>query len=219
MNEAKYSAYINDKLIRFEGVYNRHPDDEIEGTRIISEGSYSFDEIIRKMGMTVSWPGVLYLSDSPKRSWEEFVSHFRLQEAAGGLVKNEKGKYLVIFRRGKWDLPKGKIEYDESPKQAALREVREECGIENLEIVRPISVTFHTYPHNGKQILKKTHWYLMEGNSSDVLKAQSEEDIELVEWMSENKIYQKVFANTYFSIQNLLKGYFSQKSSIETDKT
>ena len=38
-----------------------------------------------------------------------FLSMFKIIEAAGGIVKNEKGESLFILRRGKWDLPKGKI--------------------------------------------------------------------------------------------------------------
>ena len=60
---------------------------------------------------------------------DEFSCMFRFIEAAGGLVQNSNGDYLIIFRYGKWDLPKGKLETNERIQDAALREVSEETGI------------------------------------------------------------------------------------------
>ncbi|MBP6334822.1 MAG: NUDIX domain-containing protein [Bacteroidia bacterium] len=208
---SKYSAFINDKLIRFSDIYDKHEDTGIVGLKIVSGSSHPVSDVVESLEIKKEWKGVLYLSDSPKRSWEEFVSLFQLQEAAGGLVKNELEEYLMIFRRDKWDLPKGKIDYDESPEVAALREVREECGVEELEIVKSLQTTFHSYPHKNKKVLKKTHWYLMTGDSADILAPQLEEDIERVEWMDEQRIREEVFVNTYHSIQQLLLEYFEKK--------
>ena len=60
--------------------------------------------------------------------------------AAGGLVTNDKNELLTMFRRGKWDLPKGKLDEEETIEACALREVREETGIE------PVSYTHLTLP-------------------------------------------------------------------------
>ena len=70
-----------------------------------------------------------------------FTSQFKFLEAAGGLVQNEAGQYLMIFRRGKWDLPKGKVEPSETPVEAGLREVEEETGISGLTVARPLTCT------------------------------------------------------------------------------
>jgi len=209
----EFSAYVNDKLIRFEHIYSKVESPDEEGVQILSEYSYPLDRVIGNLRDNEEWTGLIYLCDSPKRTWEAFVSHFKLQEAAGGLVRSEKGEYLVIYRRGKWDLPKGKIDYDESPEEAALREVTEECGIEKISLLKEIDVTFHSYPHNSKQILKKTYWYLMQGDSKEEARPQREEDIERVEWMTEEEIHRNVFPNTYASIKRLLNGYF-EKSRI-----
>ncbi|HLG03659.1 MAG TPA: NUDIX domain-containing protein, partial [Bacteroidia bacterium] len=88
-------------------------------------------------------------------------SRATLIEAAGGVVLNDNHELLLIFRKGKWDLPKGKMDAGETPQQAAMREVSEECGIGKLKIVRPLEPTFHTYLEKGKFILKKTWWYEM----------------------------------------------------------
>ena len=120
-------------------------------------------------------------------------------------MKNKEGKFLFIFRNGKWDLPKGKAEYDETPEMTALREVEEECGLKNLKIEKVLTKTFHTYKEKGKLILKKTHWYLMTIDEDQKLIPQTEEGITEVKWVAENRIEREVLVNTYASI----KGIFS----------
>jgi 8-oxo-dGTP pyrophosphatase MutT (NUDIX family) len=108
--------------------------------------------------------------------------------AAGGLVKNLKEEYLLIFRRGKWDLPKAKLDNGESFADAALREVEEECGISNLGIVRPLLSTYHTYPYQDGLALKKTSWFEMIYKDTEVPVPQHEEDIEEVRWVAEDQL-------------------------------
>ena len=86
-------------------------------------------------------------------TFREFSNGYTLVEAAGGLVKNNSGEYLFIYRRGKWDLPKGKKDGNETPKETALREVREECGLADLQIIQNLPETYHSYPEKGKNIL------------------------------------------------------------------
>src|SRR5215469_11706824 len=64
--------------------------------------------------------------------------------AAGGLVFNDKNELLMIFRRGKWDLPKGKLDEGESIEACAVREVQEETGL-NVELQSFIGLTYHEY--------------------------------------------------------------------------
>ncbi len=130
-----------------------------------------------------------------------FCSMFDIVEAAGGLVEND-GKYLFIFRRGKWDLPKGKIDDGEVSEQAALREVNEECGLSELTANGLLTTTYHIYTHKGRQVLKPTYWYRMQ--SSDVeLTPQTEEDIEIAEWRSIES-FDEIVNNTYPSIIDVL---------------
>jgi 8-oxo-dGTP pyrophosphatase MutT (NUDIX family) len=104
-------------------------------------------------------------------------------EAAGGLVKNDKGEYLLIHRRGRWDLPKGKLEKKESVENAAIREVEEECGITGVNIVKPLISTYHTYPVKNGLALKKTTWFEMLYTGRSQPKPQTEEDINEVKWV------------------------------------
>lgn len=113
---------------------------------------------------------------------KDFRSLFKIIEAAGGVVHNAEDKTLMIFRRGFWDLPKGKIDPGETPKIAAVREVQEETGLVNVELGDFIKKTYHTYrTSKGKRILKLTYWYKMTTTDTD-LKPQEEEDIELAIW-------------------------------------
>lgn len=133
-----------------------------------------------------------------------FCSHFKIVKAAGGVVRNPEGEVLFILRNGVWDLPKGKIEKGEKKKMAALREVEEETGIENLALGGKLQTTFHIYQHKGKNVLKVTYWYEMTSDFLGVLEPQLEEGITKVEWL--NSVQQnKAMENTYGNIRLLLE--------------
>lgn len=117
-------------------------------------------------------------------------------EAAGGLIRNEKGETLLIFRRGHWDLPKGKIDLGETPLVAATREIWEETGIDRITAGDPLPPTYHCYGWDGKKIVKKTYWFAFSCTDNPSLTLQTEEDIEDARWMTpgvikslRNKIY------------------------------
>ncbi|WP_082438558.1 NUDIX hydrolase [Nonlabens sp. YIK11] len=107
--------------------------------------------------------------------------------AAGGLVKNQKGEYLFIHRNGKWDLPKGKTEKNESMEATALREVEEETGVENLSINNYIGPTYHVFSRNNKYRLKLTHWYAMTTDYTGQLVPQDKEGIDQAVWLNDEQ--------------------------------
>ena len=135
-----------------------------------------------------------------------------LIEAAGGLVTNEKVEYLFIYRNDKWDLPKGKIERDERVKDAAVREVEEECGIKVSGLGKKICKTYHVYLSRGEVVLKKTHWFKMECAGFSKLKPQKEEGITEVRWFQRHHV-EPILANTFPSIMDVLvkEGIISRK--------
>lgn len=137
---------------------------------------------------------------------EAFLSCFVQIPAAGGLVKNYDNDVLIMFRRGKWDLPKGKIDEGETPEEAALREVEEETGLDRLLVRKELGSTYHTYWLKGKHVLKRTWWYEMKYVSKEITKLspQIEEDIVEVKWNNpiENKLFLK---NTYPSVVDVFK--------------
>jgi 8-oxo-dGTP pyrophosphatase MutT (NUDIX family) len=134
----------------------------------------------------------------------DFFHLFKRIDAAGGLVKNEKGEMLFIFRLGKWDLPKGKLAENETLEEAAIREVREETGLLELRITGSLPPTFHIYTRKGKQILKQTYWFEMEAKSAQSLIPQTEEEISEVRWVGREDL-ESVLSNTYGSIRELMK--------------
>jgi 8-oxo-dGTP pyrophosphatase MutT (NUDIX family) len=147
--------------------------------------------------------GVLWNEDLEKLR-KAFFKHFMLIQAAGGLVLNEKKEVLMIYRRGKWDLPKGKLDPGEDLETCAVREVEEETGIRNISLQNKIGCTYHTYDEFGKHILKETHWYKMTASSNQPLVPQTEEDIQQLEWGGK-KDMQKYSDNTYPSVAEILK--------------
>ncbi|MDR1416819.1 MAG: NUDIX domain-containing protein [Prevotellaceae bacterium] len=135
--------------------------------------------------------------------WAHFCSRYRLIEAAGGLVKNSSGEYLVIFRNGRWDLPKGKREEGERMEQTAIREVMEECGVDGLTLQGLLLTTYHTYTLQDVDVLKQTCWYAMSysGNRCE-LQPQAEEGIEVAEFLPVEKAA-ACLASSYPSIRDV----------------
>ncbi|WP_128543696.1 NUDIX hydrolase [Larkinella soli] len=133
-----------------------------------------------------------------KAAEEKFKSLFKVVKAAGGVVfKGD--KMLLMFRRGKWDLPKGKLDEGESSRVAAVREVIEETGVK-VAIEDRICTTWHTYPLNGSRILKRTKWYHMTCLDDSRMAPQTSEDIEKIEWMDQKKVL-RALTNSFSSIR------------------
>ena len=146
----------------------------------------------------------LYLYHAKEEKlWELFYPLFKVVEAAGGIVQHrETKKFLFIYRNDKWDIPKGKIEQDESVRTAAIREVEEETGVQNLTITRSLPTTLHLFHRNGKYRLKKTFWYAMQTDFTGELNPQIEEGIQAVKWVEKKDIPQ-LFENAYANIKLL----------------
>lgn len=147
---------------------------------------------------------IVYHHDLEKL-WSDFKSLFKLVPAAGGLVKNNKGEFLAIFRNGKWDLPKGKIDPGETEAEAAVREVEEECGISGVELGDHLCHTYHMYPNkSNKLVLKPTTWYNMRYAGENSFSPQSTEGISEVAFKSETDL-NEIYSNTFESIKTVLE--------------
>jgi 8-oxo-dGTP pyrophosphatase MutT (NUDIX family) len=138
---------------------------------------------------------------------EEFKACFTIVEAGGGIVFNKRGEFLVIERRGVWDLPKGKLKKGESYEEAALREVGEETGLKGLVPGQPLLSTYHTYPLKGERILKKTRWFEMRYNGTARPRLEEEEEITDYRWVRPG-MTDFIRKNTYSSILDVL--YFRE---------
>lgn len=125
--------------------------------------------------------------------------------AAGGLVFNQENKILLIYRRGAWDLPKGKLDDGETIEQCAIREVEEEVGLKNITLVSFIDYTTHTYFDKwvGEEVIKKAYWFKMQV-PNQTLVLQTEEDIEKAVWINEYE-WQKYKSDCYQNIQYIIE--------------
>jgi 8-oxo-dGTP pyrophosphatase MutT (NUDIX family) len=142
---------------------------------------------------TKKFDSVIIYSEDYKKLVDNFKGLYKIIEAAGGVVFNDQNEILMIFRLGVWDLPKGKIDEGEKPEEAAVREVNEETGINQIELGPLLTETYHTYKNGkGKRILKRTYWYRMKTHNQKLI-PQTEEHIEIAEWatlsnfLSENR--------------------------------
>ena len=131
--------------------------------------------------------------------------------AAGGLVTNKNNQLLMIFRRGKWDLPKGKLDEGETIEACAVREVEEETGIRDLELGALLGITYHEYfdQYVHADVIKESHWYLMKATGSTATVPQTEEDIEQIIWADE-KTVNECLLNTYTNIEEIIKKFRQQ---------
>jgi len=126
--------------------------------------------------------------------------------AAGGLVLNDKKELLMIFRRGKWDLPKGKLDGGESIEDCALREVKEETGLQKVDMEQFAGLTYHQYfdTYSNGEVIKETHWFKMHADGTQPLIPQTEEDIEIIEWVDKKDVSNKL-NNSYPNIIEIIE--------------
>lgn len=149
---------------------------------------------------------VLVLTNKANEAFDMFRSFFTQVQTGGGLIKNEKNEYLFIFRRKKWDLPKGKLDEGETIEECALREVAEETGLRTVCVGSFLLHTWHSYSERGKRMLKQGSWYNMSASSAEKLVPQTEEDIEDITWLPKAE-WAFVLQNTFPSIKDVLESH------------
>jgi 8-oxo-dGTP pyrophosphatase MutT (NUDIX family) len=191
--------FLCDEMTDEIKAYARH-DDAV----LIDEFSHpAVNSMIHEMRRERVHAGIFIHSDLAtlrKAFWKKFM----LVRAGGGLVRDPEGRYLFMLRRGKWDLPKGKLDPGETLEQCAVREVGEETGLKQVRLDGPLLVTYHTYDENGHHILKETHWYFMTVSSDQGIKPQQEEQITELVWADRKKTG-SLLNNTFPSIIDVLQ--------------
>ena len=171
------SVYFADKALLFT---DAAPDGAWYAVAAESDGGVSRPKILNFLE---SHNSVAVVSADPEATFRAFASQFAWVEAAGGVVVDGAGRWLLIHRNGRWDLPKGHLEAGESIETCAVREVEEETGVRG-EVVRPLCRTLHAYwfPKTGRWELKQTHWFELRATGPSALQPQTEEGIERVVW-------------------------------------
>ena len=202
-----YKVFFNDSTIQISSEMNKSLNKNI--SEKFNPGDYGIVNQIISQIESAERPSDYFISNQDDPFvWNHFRSQFVEIPAAGGLVQNVGGSLLFIKRLGFWDLPKGKIEKEETPELAAIREVEEECGLSGLHIVKQLDSTFHMYrspyllfPRN--LVLKETKWFLMFYSGGETPVPQVEEDIEEVVWFAPVDLG-KVYSQTYLSLCDFL---------------
>lgn len=194
-----YRIYINDHALYISATIPELTE-EIEQLTVLG---FNFQTFYKQLGNLRS-KSFLLLTEDPKALFRKIKKSCQLIKAAGGLVSNAKGNYLFIFRNKKWDLPKGKVEKGEKMKEAAVREVEEECGVKISTNDEKLCKTYHVYALGTKIVLKKTNWYRMTVKGEPKLIPQKEEGITKASWLSKTEL-EPVIANTYPSIMDVLE--------------
>ena len=138
-------------------------------------------------------------TEDTELTYRRLCAEFREVTAAGGLVANRRGDFLLINRGGLWDLPKGHREEGEDVRVTAIREVQEETGVDQLELQDLICITHHCYLRGGVWHLKHTWWYNMLYTNPVDLTPQREEDISKAAWVAKSSL-PPFLKNTYPSI-------------------
>lgn len=177
----------------------------------VSAGGYltltgAFPRNYRKAFEHLSAPrtiGAIIEDISPDALLEELHRLYAPIDAAGGIVEDERGHVLMIYRRGRWDLPKGKRDEGEAMDDCAVREVSEETGLQQIALSEKVCDTYHIYAQRGEQLVKTTAWYRMQGHSSEVLQPQTEESIQEARWVAQADLGPIVF-KSYEAIREVL---------------
>ena len=194
-----YKVFVNEKKLSLTQL------PELKVKHIKFDGAHSLEIALDFLENTALETVNIY-GNQLDEIWEKFTNLFRQIEASGGIVYNQKNEILFIHRLGKWDLPKGKLEKNESIEENALREVEEETGLKGLILDQFINQTFHVYTErNGEKILKKTNWFKMFYNGSEIPIPQIEEGIKKVSWKNIEAIKRDVLTKTFQNIKLILE--------------
>lgn len=177
------TVYFADKAVVFTA---DDPARECFAVAADAAGGVSRDKVLKILETHNS---VAVLAADPERAFAAFAAEFTQVEAAGGIVVNDRGEWLMMRRNGRWDLPKGHVECGEENPVCAAREIEEETGV-SARVVRPLCDTWHAYwfPKTARWELKRTHWYLLRVAACDRLAPQIEEGISEVAWCSPERV-------------------------------
>lgn len=203
-----YKVFINSDLIFFEQNANlKSFSDRYSDYQMIAEEN--LHTLIEKINIGSLSGKYCIPSDDPRSVFDSFSKSYNVLEAAGGLVMNPRNELLMIHRFEKWDFPKGHVEENEPISQAAIREVTEETGAQNLTITEKLPCTYHMYDNHGEMVIKRTHWYLMKSDLVNKLKPQLEEEILAAVWVP-NYAIEEYIDKTYPALKEMVENLIQQ---------
>ena len=173
-----YRIYINDTAL----IITDSMPAGLGNHQEINEHEFNFAQFHKLVKSAPASINVL-VTKEPKKFFKRARKSFQVIKAAGGVVRNDENQFLFIFRKGKWDLPKGKLDEGEKTKKAAVREVEEECGIKVAKLGDLLCKTWHVYEEKGQVVFKKTTWFNMKAKRQELI-PQQEEGITEARWLA-----------------------------------
>lgn len=182
-----YKIYINQKRLLFGKNIRKFPAGE-ETAFFMAVEIADYYKLAESLLLQKNTSTIFIKCSDVEKEFQRFCKSFKVIRAAGGLVKNKNKEYLMIFRNGLWDLPKGKIDKGETDAQAAMREVTEETAVNKLQISRTLATTWHLLLQKDKIALKETIWFTMRSNGNRIPVPQTKEDITLAVWKKKEEI-------------------------------
>ena len=219
-----YKIYFNNKPLFLVSEITKETEEYLHHEETVFIDEYNLHTVkamIHEMASGKINAGVFLHSDI-EELLNAFKKKFLVIIAAGGFVHTGKNEVLLIFRRGKWDLPKGKLDEGEDLETCALREIKEETGVQQINSEGPLCITYHTYTENGKNILKESHWFMVKAVKQNEFIPQVDEDIEKCEWVAIDKL-EPYLENTHGSILDVVnagvKKLKNPKSKIPNSKS
>jgi len=192
-----YQIFVNDKPIILTTIVE--PETNFKNYLL---DTVSVEKVIRDL-QNKNIHSVRLIDSDKEYLIKKFLKKLPNVIAGGGKVYNDKNEVLFIYRNNKWDLPKGKAENKETIAITAIREVEEETGVKDLEITKPLEMTYHIFKRNGKYKIKITYWFEMKTSYNGPLCAQEEEGITKVKWLNKAQI-DKAMENSYANIKELI---------------
>lgn len=200
-----YSIYFGDRELI---VADALPDSRYAVMDVDANHSISLAKLIKKVE---TYKFVAIITSEPKLLFEQLCSEFVRVDAAGGVVQNVKDELLMIYLRERWDLPKGHVEAGESDSEAALREVKEETGVDVVLLDNePITETWHAYDTYGRWELKRTSWWRMRATGGGLM-PQCDEGIVSVEWCDKEGVKERLI-KSYPTIIRVIETLYKVKS-------
>jgi len=196
-----YKVFIDNSVIDFLDSEQKIPSKGYD--LVVNSLENDLSTLLEQFDFLHSKVCLLVVYDDFELAFNQVFHAFEFMDAAGGIVKCDR-RYLFIERHGMWDIPKGKLDSNEQPWEAAVREIEEECGIKGPEIDHLLGITFHTYSYMGRPTIKKNWWYALNYSGSMDVQPQEEESITQAIWIQKEE-WDLIRSKTYDSIQEVLR--------------
>jgi 8-oxo-dGTP pyrophosphatase MutT (NUDIX family) len=193
------NIYVQNTLVTFAT-----PSTASNPNAILVSDTFSLNALIDAVALHPEGIELIFKNELEIRTF--IATYFQSITAAGGIVVDSAGKLLFIFRRGKWDLPKGKMEANENVELCAQREIEEETGLRNLILQKKLTDTYHVYPEKAQMVLKTSHWFLFRIQDAQQTTPQVEEDITEVRWFGRDEL-EMPLSNSYQNILTVVSSY------------